>query len=589
MSQNTRNIHVLRGRPAGQSGRTFPGLLTALFLALAQLNHAHAAAVTINNPDGTIDTWAGGLDPNIVNGNIVNLVPYHPQVTAYFCGAATMEMTMDCDSVRNNNVVADTMLGGGAAGTDPGTVAVDGATTYIFPGNVNWTPPRFQIFNFGNGNARVPVFGVQSFMYGLVHGLYTYNGLLYNNPWVPPGQGTTLDQLAAGLNLMDSPANLAGPHNYAAYNLPPTVLGRDYANRTMAYCIKQYGIPAAAIVQHGGHWFCVVGVKTTAPPVLNGPYKIKGFYIHDPWSGFFDANRQRILAQFGRQPGIEGMGENRYFTYAVNPARAPSEWDDEFDLSPGGAPLPFYASGVGFKFEVEPIGPAPVDTGNNGEYNSIPDPSPTLPNAPLAAADALVYATNDIAGDAYIGSQPGFNDGGWDVADATVVQYPTDTPGEGDWLIPYDGSGGTNDVTGFVLIDMQTGNLDEAVWMNPGDDVTSMSLQDVDEMETDEYAGNYLEDNVGSPELTIQSITTNSVLINWPLSSFASFSLQQNSDLTTTNWVNVTNATSVMDGEDQVILPTTAAQSFFRLYSTTLDAIATPVGNPGGGSTDLPN
>ena len=136
---------------------------------------------------------------------------------------------------------------------------------------------------------------------------------------------------------------------------------------------------------------------------------------------------------------------------------------------------------------------------------------------------------------------------------------------------------------------MQTGNLDEAVWMNPGDDVTSMSLQDVDEMETDEYAGNYLEDNVGSPELTIQSITTNSVLINWPLSSFASFSLQQNSDLTTTNWVNVTNATSVMDGEDQVILPTTAAQSFFRLYSTTLDAIATPVGNPGGGSTDLPN
>jgi len=166
-----------------------------------------------------------------------------------------------------------------------------------------------------------------------------------------------------------------------------------------------------------------------------------------------------------------------------------------------------------------------------------------------------------------------------------VVQYPTDTPGEGDWLIPYDGSGGTNDVTGFVLIDMQTGNLDEAVWLNPGDDVTSMTLQDVDEMETDEYAGNYLEDNVGSPELAIQPIATNSVLITWPLSSFASFTLQQNSDLTTANWVNVTNEAVVVDGEDEVILPATASQSFFRLYSTPLTVVTSPVNGP----SSLPN
>jgi len=586
MCLNSRYFHARASRQAGFWVPPLQRLLCALLLTGLNLTRAHAAAVAFPNPDGTVDTWAGGLAPYFVNGvGVVNLVPYHPQVTAYFCGAATMEMTMDCDSVRNNNQVADTMLGAGVAGADPGTLAVDGATRNINFGNVNWQPAQFQIFNFGNGNVSVPTFGVQSFMYGLVHNVYTYNGLLYNNPWAPNGQGTTLDQMSAGLNLMDSPANNAGIHNYVSYNLPPSLLGRDYANRTMAYCIKQYGIPAAAIVQHGGHWFCVVGVKTTAPPVLNGPYKIKGFYIHDPWSGFYSANENAILAQFGRQPGIEGMGENRYFTYAVNPARAPSEWDDEFNLSPGAAPLPFYASGVGFKFEVEPVGPAPVDTGNNGEYNSIPDPSPTLPNAPLGVAAALVIATNDIAGDAYISSQTGFNDGGWDPADATVVQYPTDTPGEGDWLIPYDGSGGTNDVTGFVLIDMQTGNLDEAVWMDPGDTVTSMTLSDMDEMETDEFAGNYLDDNIGSPDLAIESVDTNSVLITWPVTTFANYTLQQNSDLTTQNWVTVTNPVTEVDDTYEVLLPTSGAQSFFRLYSGPTVVTTTT----DGGTGKLPN
>ncbi len=41
--------------------------------------------------------------------------------------------------------------------------------------------------------------------------------------------------------------------------------------------------------------------------------------------------------------------------------------------------------------------------------------------------------------------------------------------GDGDWLVPYDGSGGTNDVQGAVLINQDTGVIDEATWLAPGD------------------------------------------------------------------------------------------------------------------------
>jgi hypothetical protein len=561
----------------------FPRFWAILLLVIFKLAWCPAQPVTIINGDNTRDTWASGLAPYNVNGlGVVGLVPYHPQVTGYFCGPATMEMTLDCNAVRNNNAVIDYMLGGGTPGANPGAPAVDGPSTYIFPRNQNWTRPNYQVVNLGNGPVGVATYGVQSYMYGLIHGLYTYNSHTYYNLYAPPGTGTFLDQVTAGLNLMDGPANNAGIHNYVGYNVTAysnpaytnlNILNRDYANRTMAYCLLTYGIPAAALVENGQHWFCVVGVRTTKPPVLNGDYKILGFYIHDPWSGFFQANAPALLAAVkaaGKDAkGIEGLGENRYMTYAVNQGRAVGEWIDLFNIS-GGPPLPVYGSGLGYKFAVEPVGPAPLDNGNNGEYNSIPAPSPVLPDAPIASAEALVYATNALAADTFMSSQPGFNDGGWDVANASLVQYPTDTVGEGDWLIPYEGSGGTNDVTGFVLIDIQTGNLDESVWMNPGDTVPSLTLDEVDAMETDEFAGEYVDDNdAGNPELSINQLDPNDVVLNWAASPLYSYTLQQNTNLLTTNWVTVTNLVATEESISQVIVPTSATQQqFFRLYST---------------------
>lgn len=553
---------------------------------------AHAQPATIINPaqPGIVATrsiWAQGYAPSefMLNGQPVKLVAYHPQVTAFFCGAAAMEMELDCTAVRNNNAPLDIMLGNGVAGANPAAAVVDGMPTKCFPAGpgapVCWTQP-------GNyvqvGPGMVPTTGVQSFMYSLVHGgfpgNYKWNGNNYINPspmfgGFGPFMGTSLDELTAGLNLMDSPANNAGIHNYVAYNLPPVPVPpnasrADWANRTMADGLAQLGIPAAAVVHGGAHWVCVIGAKTDVAPVAMGQFKIYGFYIQDPWDGYQEAMvKQGVVNDPQGRPLLPGLGEQKFCSTAVNPNRGKEDdidWDSIFNPA-GGPPLPLFGSGLGYKFEVEPIGPVPLDTGNNGQYNSIPDPSPILTNAPLTAQEALVFATNSLAGDAFLSSQPGFTNGTWVVTDAMLVRYATDGTNEGDWLLPYEGAGGTNDVTGFVMIDMETGDLDEAVWMNPGDVVPSMNLSDVETMETDEFAGIFPDDNTSAAMLNLQLTSTNSVVLTWSASSFITYSLQQNFSLTTTNWVTLTNVPTVVSNMNQVILPATAAQSFFRLIT----------------------
>jgi hypothetical protein len=66
-----------------------------------------------------------------------------------------------------------------------------------------------------------------------------------------------------------------------------------------------------------------------------------------------------------------------------------------------------------------------------------------------------------------------------------------------------------------------------------------------------------------APVLSIAA-SGNNVLLSWP-SSFTGFILQQNSDLTTANWVNVTNAVDTIDGQFVVTLPLADGNNFFRL------------------------
>ncbi len=66
------------------------------------------------------------------------------------------------------------------------------------------------------------------------------------------------------------------------------------------------------------------------------------------------------------------------------------------------------------------------------------------------------------------------------------------------------------------------------------------------------------------PELNIDLAGPNTVAVSWPWPS-TGFVLQHNSALGTTNWVDVTNAVEIVNGENQVMLAADAANAFFRL------------------------
>jgi len=67
-----------------------------------------------------------------------------------------------------------------------------------------------------------------------------------------------------------------------------------------------------------------------------------------------------------------------------------------------------------------------------------------------------------------------------------------------------------------------------------------------------------------APFLSIQLTATNTALLFWPTSS-ATFRLQQNSVLGTTNWLNVTSPISVVGGQNQVTNTLSTSNQFFRL------------------------
>ena len=66
------------------------------------------------------------------------------------------------------------------------------------------------------------------------------------------------------------------------------------------------------------------------------------------------------------------------------------------------------------------------------------------------------------------------------------------------------------------------------------------------------------------PGLTIELVSPSSVLVGWPAPSDG-FVLQQNTDLTTTNWVAVTIPPVVANGEMQVTVSPLVGNRYYRL------------------------
>lgn len=68
----------------------------------------------------------------------------------------------------------------------------------------------------------------------------------------------------------------------------------------------------------------------------------------------------------------------------------------------------------------------------------------------------------------------------------------------------------------------------------------------------------------GSPTLTVFATVTNTVIVSWPASS-GSFSLQQNSNLSTVNWSGVTNVVNTVGTNNQVKIAPPIGSRFYRL------------------------
>ncbi|HEV2971166.1 MAG TPA: PEP-CTERM sorting domain-containing protein [Pirellulales bacterium] len=391
---------------------------------------------------------------------------YHFQVTNYFCGAASMEMMLDTPLTTN----------GASPSFNPNV------TSLLAAGDGGSVAP--------NPFPNTPNAGAQASIYSLVHGgafaakSTEYGGFsIYNNPAYGPG--TDPIGFRNGLNAIDNPTNannaavsalsgnagVNGNHQYAAYGgntFPSTIFYANQASSTVAAALIAYGVPASVSVNHGGHWIDVNGVATST---VAGTTYINGFFIRDPWTGYATSQNQ----------ANRGLGINTYLRYGYDNRAGGGQrlgaWFNNFTPAPNSSNA---GLGNGYMIEVEPQGPELPDTG--GDYSI-----PTIPAGPAATGpQADVDATTDLATTANLSTEPGFQNGSFDPNHEMFMPMPGDTGSEGDWLVPYEGNGGTSDVTGFELIDTETGVIDQATWFDP---TSPMTIDQVDSMFQSEAAG----------------------------------------------------------------------------------------------------
>jgi hypothetical protein len=405
---------------------------------------------------------AAAAPGNARAGGIFIANTYHAQVTNYFCGAAAMEMMLDTPSTTTF----------GLPNYDQNVVNL------LAPGDGGTSPP--------NPFPNAPPAGAQASLYSIVHGS-TNGGLgafgnfsVYNNPAYGPG--TDPIGFAAGLNAIDNPTNANnanvsnllgngvtnnGNQQYAAYagsaTFPATVAAGLNASNTVAAALLTYKVPASVSINNGGHWIDVNGVSTST--VGNTTF-INGFFIRDPWTGYARAQHQTNL----------GLGINTYLRYGydhfANNSTRIGGWFNYFTPASNKANA---GRGVGYSIEIEPQGPELPDLA--GDFSL---PVVMSGSSDLNASQALADASSDLADTAGLSGESGFEGGnGFDGSDEVLKSMPGDTSGEGDWLVPYDGSGGINDVTGFLLIDEQSGVIDQATWFDPSD---ALTLADADAM-----------------------------------------------------------------------------------------------------------
>src|SRR5690242_13377352 len=207
-----------------------------------------------------------------VNNEVPGLV-YHPQVTSYYCGSATVEMMLDNNAVRNNNPFlnyspnpanAPDPVAGSFFNVIPGQDATFGTIAFNAVNNVGksihptYAPVLIPGVNGGNPVSAV-TYGPQLAIYDFAHGAGTFTPvagpntgvpLSYFNPFQPWGSGSGINGQQVTLNVFDNP-NVGGQgiHAFTAYN----VASRAAANRTIANAIADYQVPAGGVFYNGAH------------------------------------------------------------------------------------------------------------------------------------------------------------------------------------------------------------------------------------------------------------------------------------------------------------------------------------------------
>ncbi len=367
---------------------------------------------------------------------------YHYQQTNFACGTASIEMMLDSPAVRNNNVNVDNMFINGPGDLD----LFNGVQAQIYQASRDRRDLLFNTYGYvGYQPGTDPI----EFSYTI----NAYDGIA-NGPALPNG-------VAQGGN----PA-----HSYGWYGYFPNLYSGDQAMRTIAYALKNYQVPAAAAVNHGGHWVVVDGVTTNGtiptPANPNSQFNITGVYVADPWTGYAITHPGAPGADdlgmgFGNIDPVPIKNLWSYFSYRA--------WFQAFNPVGGGLGYPYPFSGQ-YNIMIEPPSnydaPFDIDMGN---YSSEPNYTdlPTPLTAGTALSDAMSeigaggdfsFLSNDLSGN------PVFTGGSWDSADISFFDFPGDTGGEGDWMIPYLGPGGANDVRGAVAVNSIDGSVDHAMW-----------------------------------------------------------------------------------------------------------------------------
>ncbi|MHC4426756.1 MAG: cysteine peptidase family C39 domain-containing protein, partial [Planctomycetota bacterium] len=160
--------------------------------------------------------------------------PHRQQQTWYWCGAASAEMILECDTIAPP------------------------------------TPPNRRRATYPTGT----ITQIQQALYNNIQA--------HNNTTTPINWFTDPDGLQWTLDHYDM------WQTYVQYKKSDSA----WSCKKLAWTIENYEVPPAILINGGAHWIVVIGMDTSAVPTPTGTYKINSFTVHDPgyWPGALGAN-----------------------------------------------------------------------------------------------------------------------------------------------------------------------------------------------------------------------------------------------------------------------------------------------------------